>query len=281
MTSKQQHVIDYFDQTHNDYRLLWGIDRHLGLHCGFSDEQVRGHDQAVLHMNQVLASMAGISASDRVVDAGCGIGGSALWIAEHIGAAVVGVNINPRQIEQARQLAKERRLDKRVQFHVADFCATRLAGESFNIAWALESACYAEDKRLLLRELWRLLKPGGRLVVADGFLARPTRSKDEGRLVERWRRGWAIPSVACASEFRGWLRDAGFRQIRFEDITRHVVPSSRRIYLATVLCYPLGWLLHALGRRTELQMRGIASGYYQYHARRRGLGIYGVFQAVK
>jgi tocopherol O-methyltransferase len=98
MTPQQQHVIDYFDQTHNDYRLLWGIDRHLGLHCGFADQNTSGHDSAVVNMNRVLATMANISATDRVLDAGCGIGGSALWIAEHLGAAVVGVNINARQV---------------------------------------------------------------------------------------------------------------------------------------------------------------------------------------
>jgi hypothetical protein len=54
MTAHQQLVIDYFDQTHNDYQLLLGIDRHFGLHCDFFDRQRRGHDDAVLHMNRVL-----------------------------------------------------------------------------------------------------------------------------------------------------------------------------------------------------------------------------------
>jgi tocopherol O-methyltransferase len=168
-----------------------------------------------------------------------------------------------------------------VQFHVADFYTTMLASESFDVAWALESGCYAEDKQLLVQELWRLLKPGGRLVVADAFLTRPALSKDEWRLVERWSRGWAIPSVASVDQFLAWLREAGFREIGFADITHHVAPSSRRIYLASVLFYPLGRLLHTLGWRTDLQTRGIASGYYQYQARRRGLGIYGIFRAVK
>jgi tocopherol O-methyltransferase len=281
MTAQQRQVIDYFDQTHNDYRFLWGIDRHLGLHCGFFDQQRRCHDDAVLNMNRVLATLAGIAAGQRVLDAGCGIGGSAVWLAENLGAAVDGVNINARQVEQARRLARGRRLDDRVQFHIADFCATGLAGESFDVVWALESACYAEDKRAFLAEACRLLKPGGRLIVADAFLTRDKLAEDERRLIEQWQQGWAIPGVTSIDQFGRWLREAGFRGPCFGDVTQHIVPSSRRIYLASLLFGPLGLLLHWIGLRTAIQTRGIASGYYQYQARRRGLGVYGIFLAEK
>jgi cyclopropane fatty-acyl-phospholipid synthase-like methyltransferase len=281
MTSHQQHVNDYFDQTYNDYRLLWGIDRHRGLHCGFFDEQHRCHDVAVLHMNRVLATIAGISSGECVLDAGCGIGGSAVWLADNLGASVVGVNISVKQVEQAERLARTGPLRNRVQFHVADYCATELAGDSFDVVWALESVCYAEDKRAFLAEAHRLLKPSGRLIIADGFLTRENLAPDEHRIVERWQCGWAIPSVASIEQFGRCLRAAGFHNVHFRDITQHVVPSSRRIYLASLLFYPLGLLLYWLGLRTEIQTRGIASGYYQYLARQRGLGVYGIFLAEK
>jgi cyclopropane fatty-acyl-phospholipid synthase-like methyltransferase len=280
MTAHHQHVIEYFDQTHNDYRFLWGLDRHLGLHCGFFDAH-RRHDDAILHMNRVLSRIAGISHGVRVLDSGCGIGGSAVWLAEHLGASVVGVNINAKQVRHARRLAHRRRLEDRLQFHVADFCATSLADDSFDVVWALESACYAEDKCAFLAESHRLLKPGGRLIVADGFLRHEDLADDEQRIVTRWQRGWAIPGVASVEQFGRWLRATGFGTVGFRDVTRHVVPSSRRIYLASLLFYPLGLVLHWVGLRTEIQTRGIASGYYQYQALRRGLGIYGIFLAEK
>jgi ubiquinone/menaquinone biosynthesis C-methylase UbiE len=232
-------------------------------------------------MNRVLATMAGISAGARILDAGCGIGGSALWLAEKLDVQVVGVNINPKQIAQARQFAKRRRLQNQVQFHLADFSATGLASESFDVVWALESVCYAVNKPAVLAEAHRLLKPGGYLIIADGFLTRQTMTTDERRLVERWQRGWAIPSVASLDQFALWLRQIGYRTTCFRDITRHVVPSSWRIYLASLLFYPLGLLLHWTGLRTNIQTRGIASGYYQYRARERGLGVYGIFLAEK
>ena len=281
MSAHQQDIIDYFDQTHDDYRLLWGVDRHLGMHCGYFDESPRCHDEAVLNMNRVLATMAGISAGARVLDAGCGIGGSALWLAEKLGAKVVGVNINPRQIAHARRLAERRRLQNQVQFHVSDFSATGLAGESFDVVWALESICYAADKPAVLAEAHRLLKPGGRLIIADAFLTRENLTADEKRLVQRWQRGWVIPGVASLEQFGLWLRQTGFRSNCFRDITQHVVPSSQRIYLASLLFYPLGLLLHWVGLRSDIQTRGIASGFYQYQARQRGIGVYGIFLAEK
>jgi ubiquinone/menaquinone biosynthesis C-methylase UbiE len=281
MSAHQQNIIDYFNQTHDDYRLLWGIDRHLGMHCGFFDERARGHDDAVLHMNRVLAEMAGISAGQRLLDAGCGIGGSAFWLAKNLGVKVVGININSRQIAQARRLAERRHLQNHVRFHIADFSATGLSPESFDVVWALESLCYAVDKPAVLAEAHRLLKPGGRLIVADGFLSRDALTPDERRLVQRWRRGWAIPGVVSFDEFEYWLQETRYRNVYFRDITQQVVPSSRRIYLASLLFYPLGLLLHWAGLRTDIQTRGIASGYYQYQARRRGLGVYGIFLAEK
>jgi tocopherol O-methyltransferase len=281
MTAQQQLVIDYFDQTHDDYRFLWGIDRHFGLHCGFFDNEHRRHDDAVLNMNYVLSRAAGISMHDRILDAGCGIGGSAVWLAENVGAAVVGININTNQIHQARCLARRCGLTDQVQFLVANFSATGLPGASFDVVWALESVCYAEDKRSFLMEAHRVLKPGGRLVVADGFLIREALAPDERRIVECWRQGWAIPNLTSIDQFKRWTREAGFRRCNFQDITQHVVPSSRRIYLASLMFYPLGLLLHWLRLRTVLQTRGIASGYYQYQARRRGLGIYGIFVAER
>lgn len=282
MNQHTQQVIDYFDQTHNDYRRLWGIDRHLGLHCGYFDKTHSRHDEAVVNMNRVLAETVGISAGDRILDAGCGIGGSSFWLANQFsGISVTGVNINEMQIGIANEHARRNNLQSRVEFRVADFGQTGLASDSFDVVWALESVCYSEDKQDFLDEAFRVLKPGGRLLIADGFLTGDELNPRERKIVDKWCRGWAIPNVLSVEQFREHLSETGFRNIRFRDITPQVTPSSRRIYIATLLFYPLGMLLYLLGLRNEIQTRGIASGYYQYVARERGLGVYGIWSAEK
>jgi SAM-dependent methyltransferase len=274
-------VIDYFDQTHNDYRRLWGIDRHAGMHCGYRDALHRSHDAAVENMNRVLARRAAIAGGERVLDAGCGIGGSAVWLARNVGARVTGINLNPRQVLLAKALAARHGVEGRVRFFVADFASTGLPDESFDVVWALESFCYAEDKLAVLIEAARLLRPGGRLILADGFLAKQRLCDDEARIVEHWRTGWAIPHVVGVEAMRTWLAEAGFGSIDFHDATDHVRASSLRIYRTTLALGPWAWLLYALGLRSEVQTRGLASGYYQYQALRRGLGLYGIFCAEK
>ncbi len=282
MSHHNQQVIEYFDQTHDDYRRLWGIDRHLGLHCGFFDETHKRHDAAVLNMNRVLAETARISPGDRVLDAGCGIGGSAIWLTENISDVhVTGVNINEMQIAMAANHARQRDVQSRVQFRVADFSRTGFDDQTFDVVWALESMCYTDDKQVFLDEAYRILKPGGRLVIADGFLTREDLDPRERRIVDRWSRGWAIPNVLTIRRFQQHLGEAGFREDHFRDVTRHVTPSSRRIYVASLLFYPLGLLLYWTGQRTEIQTRGIASGYYQFLARKTGLGVYGICCARK
>ena len=100
-------------------------------------------------------------------------------------------------------------------------------------------------------------------------------------MVERWCRGWAIPNVLTVQQIQQQLKEAGFREVQFRDITQSVAPSSRRIYIATLLFYPLGILCYWAGLRTAIQTRGIESGYYQYIVRKKGLGVYGICCAEK
>src|SRR5262245_32694962 len=79
--SEVEKVLHYFHKTRNDYRLFWMSRKSLAMHFGYYDETVRTHEASLLKMNEVLASYAQITAHTHVLDAGCGYGGSALWLA--------------------------------------------------------------------------------------------------------------------------------------------------------------------------------------------------------
>ena len=281
MDAQHARVIDYFDQCHGDYRLFWGTHRHGSMHAGYYDARHRTHDAAQDNANRILADLAGVRPGDRVLDAGCGVGGSAAWLVKHRRATVVGVNLNATQLRLARQLADRHGLDGQVRLIHGDYCSTPLPDASFDVVWGLESVCYAPDKFAFLAEAFRLLRPGGRLVVADAFLTRPPRCHRERSLIEGWCRGWAVPNVPTVTDFAQALRSAGYRDVEAIDGGALVGPASRRMWLLAVVAYPLSRVLEWLGVRSAVQTGNVAAGWYQYHVGRLGLGAYVIFRAVK
>src|SRR5829696_937281 len=111
-------LIAYFEDTKVDYRLWWATSTALAKHFGFYDEQTTTHAEALLNMNRELAGRAKLHSSDRVLDAGCGVGGSAIWLAREFGVRVVGVNLVPGEIDRGRRYARRRNVADRVTFEL-------------------------------------------------------------------------------------------------------------------------------------------------------------------
>ena len=107
-------LVSYFEDAKSDYRLWWMTSTALAMHFGFYDEETRNHAEALINMNRVLATRAELRSSDRVLDAGCGVGGSAIWLAREFGVRVVGINVVPGDIDQGRRYARRRNVADRV-----------------------------------------------------------------------------------------------------------------------------------------------------------------------
>src|SRR5258705_1811347 len=90
-SNQRDAVVAYYDQTWLDYRLFWLNRRTLSVHFGYTDTTTRGHADALLNMNRVLADSAGIQPGARVLDAGCGVGGSSIWLSQARGAIDGGI----------------------------------------------------------------------------------------------------------------------------------------------------------------------------------------------
>lgn len=274
-------IRDYFERCWPDYRWVWGSHRHGGMHVGLRGGGGCGHDESVLHTNRVLADAADVREGDAVLDAGCGVGGSALWLAWYRGARVHGVTLVPSQAAFARRAAEDRGLSHLVSFEVADYLETGRPDESFDVVWGLESVCYAADKAAFLREAFRLLKPGGRIVVADGFLSRAARDAAEARLVRSWCDGWAVPDVGTIGDFLADARAAGFEGVRAVDLTHAAKGSSRRMYAAGVIAYGPARLLEFCRLSHPVRTGSVRSAVLQRRVRRIGLGLYALVTATK
>ncbi|WP_336000954.1 SAM-dependent methyltransferase [Halorientalis halophila] len=274
-------IAEYYRESHFDYRLFWALDESHGLHAGYHDGEGRSHAEAVEHMNRVLADLVGVDDDDHVLDCGCGVGGSSVWLAENRGATVTGVDLVPLQLREARALAGERDVSDRVAVARGDFTDLPVADESVDVVWGIEAVCHAADEAAFLREAARVLRPGGRLVVADGFRTAASMTSAERAAMDRWLDGWAVPNLASPASFRDALADAGFAEVEHRDATERVLPSSRRLYWTSRLLGPVGRLAGWMGVRSEVQRANRRAARYQHETLTDGLWQYGIVSAER
>jgi cyclopropane fatty-acyl-phospholipid synthase-like methyltransferase len=129
-------IEEYYTESHFDYKLLWALEDSHGLHAGYHDGGDRSHAEAIENMNRELADRVGIGVDDHVLDCGCGVGGSSVWLAAERGATVTGVDLVPLQLQEARDLAAERGVTDRVTFARGDFTDLPLPDDSVDVVWA-------------------------------------------------------------------------------------------------------------------------------------------------
>ena len=277
--SYRDEIVDYYDNCEVDYRLLWRLDRCLALHYGYWDETTESVSEALIRENQILAQRAAITSENRVLDAGCGVGGSAIWLANEVGCSVTGITLSEHQVKESSKNAEERGVGEKTEFQVADFTDTGYDDASFDVVWAVESVCHAEDKQDFITEAFRLLKPGGRLILADFFATKETFNEEENKLMDDWLSGWSVKSVAYTPDFHSGLKTAGFTDIDYQDATDNVRRSAKELYDYSRVFNKISETTTT--GRNERQDGNVRAVHCQYPALEKGLWSYGIFLAHK
>ncbi len=218
-------VAEYYDRNQRYYDSGWSSEH---LHYGFWEAGTRTLAEALENHNRSVERLLDAGPGDAVLDAGCGVGGMSLRLAR-AGASVTGLSLSEVQLARARRRAAQEGLQDRAAFLNRDYCATGLPAASFTRALGLESVCYAPDKAAFAREAFRLLRPGGVLVVSDAFLRDAAVPESHRRGYDGYLDGWALPNLCPLAAFERALRDAGFTGVAFEDHTARIQPSAALI----------------------------------------------------
>ena len=280
-TKTKRRIATYYTQAEIDYKLLWRLRTQQAMHFGFWTEHAHNLSQALKNQDKIMAELAGITKDDLVLDAGCGIGGSSLFLAKAIGCKVVGISIVEQQVKKARHLASRFGLSAEATFSVADFTAMPFAENTFDVVWAIESVCYAPKKEQFLREAFRVLKPGGTLIVADGFALKEEYSHDEATIMAYWLSGWEVQALDTTAAFCSSAKSAGFYSVHAQDYTTAVLPSSRLLHRFSYVYAPFDWILHKTGIRNQVHYANLLAARYQYVALANKLWQYAVITATK
>lgn len=278
----ESRIINYYDQTFFEYFLVLGLGNHWGMHFGFHDRAGMSHKEASLNLNRVLAEKVDLKPGARVLDAGCGVGGSSIWLAINRGVNVVGITISEKQCAKAKQLAQRHGVSAKTEFFVRNYLKSGFADCTFDVVWAVESVCHAEHKLEFLKEAQRVLKRGGRVIIADGFLKKEPLTASEAQEIDAWTHAWAVPALALIRDFAQQMTQVGFKNVNYQDVTQNVLPFSRWLYYRTKYFFlPLACVLHWFGLLNQTQVDNGIGALGQYETLKKDLWAYIIFTGEK
>ena len=272
-------IRSYYTHSAFDYRVAWMNGQNLAMHFGYQEDNTTGHSASLMNATEVIADIAQVREGDRVLDAGCGLGGGSLWLAKNRAARVIGIALGADQVKIARAEARRRSVSRRPQFLVADFTNLPFCERRFDVVWAQESLCHAMDKFAFFSEAARVLTSGGRLVVADFMLRRRLTNGSEQKLIEEWFDGWKLPGLWTAGEHANAAHAAGFSDVHIRDVTRYTLPSHRRLYQRARRAMPLAALLRLAGFRNRILNGNFVAALRQYQTLRKDCWFYGILSA--
>lgn len=199
------------------YRDIWGEN----IHLGYFEHEGEDLQTAMVRSNERLADRVTLRPADTVLDVGCGYGALARFLAERFGCQVLATNISDRELSWGRKLTEEAGLADRVSFEWADFHDLQYDEASFDCYCSQEAFLHACDKTQVLREAYRVLKPGGSLLFSDILVRDGTPEADRERIYERVK----SPDMWDTDAYKAALKDVGFALAEHDDWSPNVAPT--------------------------------------------------------
>lgn len=192
-----------------------------------------------LDATQEIVDVCPIRPEHKVLDVGCGVGMTPAWLAKTVGCHVVGIDKRPGMIDRATERAAREGVEDRVTLQVADALALPFDDDSFDVVMCESVLALVEDQPGLLREMLRVLKPGGRLGVTETtWMTLPS-----PELLGEVRRAMGHMEVHSPAGWRELIQDAGFDEVV---VDAHAI-SVRGETVARARRYGLGHLLRVFG----------------------------------
>jgi len=185
---------------------------------GLTPEELFPHDQdhyGGLAANDALAERAGIGEDTRVADFCAGLGGPSRYFAHRYGADVTGIELTPARVKGAEELTRRVGLQHRVRVIEGNAMQVPLEANSIDVVVSQEALLHVPDKKRVLAEAYRILKPGGRIVFTD-WVAHRRLSDADRKLM--WQ-GMAVADLYDLPTYAELVGRAGFVVSAVDDLT--------------------------------------------------------------
>jgi tocopherol O-methyltransferase len=270
-------IQEFYDASSGLWEQVWGEHMHHGYYGRDGNLKKLDRRQAQIDLIEELLKWAQERTSDRpqtILDVGCGIGGSSLYLAEKFGAQVTGITLSPVQANRARERAEAAGLTAKTDFQVANALEMPFPDNSFDLVWSLESGEHMPDKDKFLQECYRVLKPGGRLILAT-WCHRPTTettplTSQERQHLQEIYRVYCLPYVISLPEYTEIVERCGFKDLRVDDWSAAVEPFWDLVIFSAITpqaivgLFKAGWKTIEAAMSLTLMSSGYRSGLIRF-----------------
>lgn len=279
LRNNSQDIINYYKSLESrlGYTYLTWNAKHFGYYP--TNNPRIGEKKAQELMQDILAKELHITKDDLILDAGCGRGIVATYLAVKYEAHIIGIDIVAFEIEIAKRHAERIKSKGSVTFELQDYSCTTFPNNHFDAIYTMETLVHSPNLLQTLKELFRILKPGGRLILFEYSRSYP---KDftvwEEKVLGLINKGSVMTSlnIMFHDKWVGYIKEAGFIHIKEKDITEHVIPSFFRFYNYAKYPYKI---IKALN--IQKYFINTTAGVEFYLMGKKGLVKYKVLSAIK
>lgn len=265
----------FWDKISEAWQIVWGPHIHHGYYE--NNSVALTPLQAQEKLIEKLTELLEITPQSKILDVGCGMGGTCIYLANKYQAIVTGITLSQKQVDLATQQAHSIKIQN-VEFKIEDALSlASLANNSFDIIWSLESCEQFYDKHLFIQQAHRVLKPGGKLMLATWCSDKDEYINEFAKKYQQLCNAFDSPYMPTIKYYHELLNIKGFDNITTLDWTNYV-KKSWDIGISLVNTYTLlqiiklsGWR----GMRFTKQIKLMRDAFNQ------GSVKYGVFLATK